>query len=415
MRFWGCLLLVALIQGALAGTTGPTETTAGADNRLVSVLRADQVWNAVTTTPEWEDLRRLPASGRHSRHARGGGPPGRLHASLPRRRVERLVARARRRPGVRTLQRHAHRPGRQPLGGRHRHARLRRRRDPGRREDRGDRRGDRQGHPCLSARSVTSGGSAIDDIRFNGGPPTSRRGMPGLIVLDLRSGKARRVLDDDRSTTDERPMYAEARSWWPRGKQVRIHADQLEVSPDGRHLYFQPASGPLYRVDAPAGRSVRRGRAVPPCRDWVHTPSTGGTAIHAEGTSTQRRDAPHPQDHTRPAGHRAPTAWRPRPSGRGGNAERSHMVVSRFLSVGVGRLLGVSRYRLQPSPAQEAALLEHCGHARYVWNLAVEQHAHWQRGAHRRPGLPSSAVSSPRRAPPRSGWPPDRSSSSSRR
>jgi putative transposase len=34
------------------------------------------------------------------------------------------------------------------------------------------------------------------------------------------------------------------------------------------------------------------------------------------------------------------------------------MVVFRFLSVGVGRLLGVSRYRLQPSPAQEAALLE---------------------------------------------------------
>jgi transposase len=48
-------------------------------------------------------------------------------------------------------------------------------------------------------------------------------------------------------------------------------------------------------------------------------------------------------------------------------------------------LIGVSRYRLQPSPAQEAALLEHCGHARYVWNLAVEQHAHWQRG--RAPGF----------------------------
>ncbi|MEV4833080.1 helix-turn-helix domain-containing protein [Nonomuraea sp. NPDC049486] len=26
----------------------------------------------------------------------------------------------------------------------------------------------------------------------------------------------------------------------------------------------------------------------------------------------------------------------------------------------------MSRYRLQPSPAQEQALLEHCGHARYV-------------------------------------------------
>ncbi len=38
----------------------------------------------------------------------------------------------------------------------------------------------------------------------------------------------------------------------------------------------------------------------------------------------------------------------------------------------------MSRYRLVPSPAQEAMLREHCGHARYVWNLAVEQHRHWR-------------------------------------
>ncbi|WP_345461237.1 transposase [Actinoallomurus oryzae] len=38
------------------------------------------------------------------------------------------------------------------------------------------------------------------------------------------------------------------------------------------------------------------------------------------------------------------------------------------------------RFRLQPTPAQEAALLEHCAHARYVWNLACEQHLHWRPG-----------------------------------
>ncbi|TMR32729.1 RNA-guided endonuclease InsQ/TnpB family protein [Actinomadura geliboluensis] len=37
----------------------------------------------------------------------------------------------------------------------------------------------------------------------------------------------------------------------------------------------------------------------------------------------------------------------------------------------------MSRYRLCPTPAQEAGLLEHCSHARYVWNLAVEQHSWW--------------------------------------
>ncbi len=45
----------------------------------------------------------------------------------------------------------------------------------------------------------------------------------------------------------------------------------------------------------------------------------------------------------------------------------------------------MSRYRLLPTPAQEAVLRDHCGHARYVWNLAVEQHSHWHPG---RTGVP---------------------------
>jgi putative transposase len=44
------------------------------------------------------------------------------------------------------------------------------------------------------------------------------------------------------------------------------------------------------------------------------------------------------------------------------------------------------RFRLQPTPAQEAALLEYCSHARYVWNLAVEQHLHWRPGRASAPG-----------------------------
>jgi putative transposase len=40
----------------------------------------------------------------------------------------------------------------------------------------------------------------------------------------------------------------------------------------------------------------------------------------------------------------------------------------------------MSRFRLLPTPAQEAALRGNCAHARYVWNLAVEQHAHWHQG-----------------------------------
>ena len=45
----------------------------------------------------------------------------------------------------------------------------------------------------------------------------------------------------------------------------------------------------------------------------------------------------------------------------------------------------MSRYRLLPTPAQEAVLRGHCAHARYVWNLAVEQRSHWRPG---RAGVP---------------------------
>src|SRR5690242_11032053 len=46
----------------------------------------------------------------------------------------------------------------------------------------------------------------------------------------------------------------------------------------------------------------------------------------------------------------------------------------------------MSKYRLLPTPAQEAVLRDHCAHARYIWNLAVEQHAHWRPGRNSAPG-----------------------------
>src|SRR5216683_3367344 len=46
----------------------------------------------------------------------------------------------------------------------------------------------------------------------------------------------------------------------------------------------------------------------------------------------------------------------------------------------------MSRYRLLPSPAQEAALRDHCGHARFTWNLAVEQQSWWRPGRTSAPG-----------------------------
>lgn len=47
----------------------------------------------------------------------------------------------------------------------------------------------------------------------------------------------------------------------------------------------------------------------------------------------------------------------------------------------------MSRFRLDPTPSQVATLEEHCAHARYVWNLAVEQNSWWRRGRDMAPGF----------------------------
>jgi putative transposase len=46
----------------------------------------------------------------------------------------------------------------------------------------------------------------------------------------------------------------------------------------------------------------------------------------------------------------------------------------------------MSRYRLTPTAAQERVLGEHCAHARFVWNLAVEQQSWWRPGRANAPG-----------------------------
>ena len=62
----------------------------------------------------------------------------------------------------------------------------------------------------------------------------------------------------------------------------------------------------------------------------------------------------------------------------------------------------MSRYRLLPTPAQEAVLRDHCSHARYVWNLAVEQYAHWRPG---RQGAPGYLEQCPQLTAARAGHP----------
>ncbi|WP_212744862.1 L-dopachrome tautomerase-related protein [Hymenobacter jeollabukensis] len=139
----------------------------------------------------------------------------------------------------------------------------------------------------LPLTDVLKPNSFVDDLRLAGNTIyLTDAGVPALIVLDKQTGRGRRVLENDASTTARRPLYAEGTALTtPAGQPVRVHADQLEVSPDGRLLYFQTASGPLYRIETryllnPQLPAAELSRHV---QLFFDTPSTGGTAIDAAG------------------------------------------------------------------------------------------------------------------------------------
>ncbi len=129
--------------------------------------------------------------------------------------------------------------------------------------------------------------SYVDDIRFNG--PyiyITDAGAPGLIVVNQTTGEMKRRLDNHYSTTDQRPMYADGKiTYDEKGKQRYTHADQLEVSPDGKWCYYMPCCGPLYRISTAllndftvTEDAVRNGVKL-----FFDGPTTGGTAIAASG------------------------------------------------------------------------------------------------------------------------------------
>jgi len=139
----------------------------------------------------------------------------------------------------------------------------------------------------LALTGVLKPTSFVDDLRLSGNTIyLTDAGVPALIILDKQTGQGRRVLENDASTTARRPLYAEGTKLTsPDGQPVLVHADQLEVSPDGRRLYFQSASGPLYRIETrylldPQLPAAELSQHV---QLFYDTPSTGGTAIDAEG------------------------------------------------------------------------------------------------------------------------------------
>jgi hypothetical protein len=133
-------------------------------------------------------------------------------------------------------------------------------------------------------------GSYVDDIRFNGDHAyLTDAGRAGLIVLDLKTGHARRVLNNHASTVapEGRPIVLGGHPVdAPSGQPLRVNTDPLELTPDHRWLVYGPLSGPWSRVptallDDAKVTPEQLAAAVEP---WADLPPTGGTAMTSDGT-----------------------------------------------------------------------------------------------------------------------------------
>jgi len=129
--------------------------------------------------------------------------------------------------------------------------------------------------------------SFFDDLRiYKNTIFITDAGEPGIVVINLKTGKGRRVLENHSSTIDLLPLFAE-------GKQIRtfdgaflrVNADQLEISPNGKWFYFQPVSGPLVRIELKylTDFSLSPSSLAAHVEHFFDSPTTGGTCIDSKG------------------------------------------------------------------------------------------------------------------------------------
>jgi len=95
--------------------------------------------------------------------------------------------------------------------------------------------------------------SYLNDLRIddmNNVAYITDSGLGAIVVLDLKSGHARRLLELDKSTKAEDVKLAiEGQPFLIQGKPPRINSDGIALSPDGKYLYYHALTGlTLYRV-----------------------------------------------------------------------------------------------------------------------------------------------------------------------
>jgi len=112
---------------------------------------------------------------------------------------------------------------------------------------------------------VVSAKDSLNDVRIDTAHDyaylTNAGNKGSLVVLDLRTGKARQVLAGDRSTfagPSQHLMISNEVALRPDGSAVAVQADGIALSPDAQWLYYRPLTDHNYwRVPTAALRDPK--------------------------------------------------------------------------------------------------------------------------------------------------------------
>jgi hypothetical protein len=140
---------------------------------------------------------------------------------------------------------------------------------------------------------IKASDSGIDDVRFGASGDVAYLSdtANALLVLNLTTGNGVRVLANDPSAVSWFPLMYNGTllpGYGAAGSTLAVGLDQIEVSPDGDYLYYQPCIGGLYRiktsyVDATLTNATLAASLGDYAEPFALTPSTGGTTIDAAG------------------------------------------------------------------------------------------------------------------------------------
>ncbi|KQP08539.1 L-dopachrome tautomerase-related protein [Methylobacterium sp. Leaf93] len=149
--------------------------------------------------------------------------------------------------------------------------------------------------------AVAPQGSYLNDVRFSPDGQTAYltdSGASGaLVVVDLASGKARRLLDGDPTTQPDKTVtvtYEGKPLRRPDGRGVEFAADGIALSPDGGTLYWQAIKGrTLYSLPTSALTGWMTSALVPEAlsdRSLSGKVETVGENGPADGLIISRKD-----------------------------------------------------------------------------------------------------------------------------